>query len=194
MHSLREKVLEDGVVIGESILKVDSFLNHQIDPMLMDEVSHTFYNQFESRGVTKILTIEASGIAPSIMVAHRFKVPCLFAKKAKPSTLAHEIYQTDVHSFTKNRTNTIIVSKEFLSEDDRVLIIDDFLANGEAALGLHRLIKAAGAKTVGVGILVEKSFQPGRERLEAEGLEVMSLCRVASLKNNQVTLVEDAES
>ncbi|MBI5975039.1 xanthine phosphoribosyltransferase [Staphylococcus canis] len=191
MHSLSEKVLQDGVVIDESILKVDSFLNHQIDPMLMDEVSQTFYEQFKNSGVTKILTIEASGIAPSIMVAHRFKVPCLFAKKAKPSTITQGSYQTDVHSFTKNQTNTIVVSDSYLSEDDNVLIIDDFLANGEAALGLNRLVQAAGATTVGVGILVEKSFQPGRQRLEEAGLNVMSLCRVASLKNNQITLVGD---
>ncbi|MGV3245151.1 xanthine phosphoribosyltransferase [Staphylococcus sp. 11261D007BR] len=191
MHRLREKVLEDGVVIDETILKVDGFLNHQIDPMLMDDVSQTFHHYFESKGITKILTIEASGIAPAIMVAHRFKVPCLFAKKAKPSTLTNESYQTDVHSFTKNVTSSIMVSKSFLNENDRVLIIDDFLANGEAALGLHRLVEQAGATTVGVGILVEKSFQPGRERIEEEGLEVQSLCRVASLANNEVTLVEE---
>ncbi|UAS22442.1 xanthine phosphoribosyltransferase [Staphylococcus pseudintermedius] len=194
MDALRRKVIEDGVVIDEKILKVDGFLNHQIDAALMYDIGQTFYEQFVDQGVTKILTIEASGIAPAIMVAYRFDVPCLFAKKAKPSTLNASYYQTDVHSFTKNKTNTVIVSEEFLSADDKVLIIDDFLANGEAAIGLHRLVEQAGATTVGVGILVEKSFQQGRSRLEEAGLTVSSLCQVASLTGNKVTLVGDTES
>ncbi|MFB3216599.1 xanthine phosphoribosyltransferase, partial [Staphylococcus pseudintermedius] len=154
MDALRRKIIEDGVVIDEKILKVDGFLNHQIDAALMYDIGQTFYEQFVDQGVTKILTIEASGIAPAIMAAYRFDVPCLFAKKAKPNTLNAGYYQTDVHSFTKNKTNTVIVSEEFLSADDKVLIIDDFLANGEAAIGLHRLVEQAGATTVGVGILV----------------------------------------
>lgn len=194
MDALRRKVIEDGVVIDEKILKVDGFLNHQIDAALMYDIGQTFYEQFVDQGVTKILTIEASGIAPAIMVAYRFDVPCLFAKKVKPSTLNAGYYQTDVHSFTKNKTNTVIVSEEFLSADDKVLIIDDFLANGEAAIGLHRLVEQAGATTVGVGILVEKSFQQGRSRLEEAGLTVSSLCQVASLTGNKVTLVGDTES
>ncbi|HEC2172033.1 TPA: xanthine phosphoribosyltransferase [Staphylococcus delphini] len=194
MDALRRKVIEDGVVIDEKILKVDGFLNHQIDAALMYDIGQTFYEQFVDQGVTKILTIEASGIAPAIMAAYRFDVPCLFAKKGKPSTLNAGYYQTDVHSFTKNKTNTVIVSEEFLSADDKVLIIDDFLANGEAALGLHRLVEQAGATTVGVGILVEKSFQQGRSRLEEAGLTVSSLCQVASLTSNKVTLVGDTES
>ncbi|HDV6001733.1 TPA: xanthine phosphoribosyltransferase [Staphylococcus pseudintermedius] len=194
MDALRRKVIEDGVVIDEKILKVDGFLNHQIDAALMYDIGQTFYEQFVDQGVTKILTIEAAGIAPAIMVAYRFDVPCLFAKKAKPSTLNAGYYQTDVHSFTKNKTNTVIVSEEFLSADDKVLIIDDFLANGEAAIGLHRLVEQAGATTVGVGILVEKSFQQGRSRLEEAGLTVSSLCQVASLTGNKVTLVGDTES
>ncbi|HCT0345818.1 TPA: xanthine phosphoribosyltransferase [Staphylococcus pseudintermedius] len=194
MDALRRKVIEDGVVIDEKILKVDGFLNHQIDAALMYDIGQTFYEQFVDQGVTKILTIEASGIAPAIMAAYRFDVLCLFAKKAKPSTLNAGYYQTDVHSFTKNKTNTVIVSEEFLSADDKVLIIDDFLANGEAAIGLHRLVEQAGATTVGVGILVEKSFQQGRSRLEEAGLTVSSLCQVASLTGNKVTLVGDTES
>ncbi|EJG5121506.1 xanthine phosphoribosyltransferase [Staphylococcus pseudintermedius] len=194
MDALRRKVIEDGVVIDEKILKVDGFLNHQIDAALMYDIGQTFYEQFVDQGVTKILTIEASGIAPAIMAAYRFDVPCLFAKKAKPNTLNAGYYQTDVHSFTKNKTNTVIVSEEFLSADDKVLIIDDFLANGEAAIGLHRLVEQAGATTVGVGILVEKSFQQGRSRLEEAGLTVSSLCQVASLTGNKVTLVGDTES
>ncbi|ARJ50956.1 xanthine phosphoribosyltransferase [Staphylococcus lutrae] len=194
MDALRRKVIEDGVVIDEKILKVDGFLNHQIDAKLMYDIGQTFYEQFVDQEITKVLTIEASGIAPAIMAAYRLDVPCLFAKKAKPSTLNTGYYQTDVHSFTKNKTNTIIISEAFLSSEDRVLIIDDFLANGEAALGLHRLVGQAGATTVGVGILVEKSFQPGRMRLENAGLNVLSLCQVASLANNQVTLLGESES
>ena len=177
MESLGRKVKEDGVVIDEKILKVDGFLNHQIDAKLMNEVGQTFFEQFKNEGITKILTIEASGIAPAIMAAFHFDVPCLFAKKAKPSTLKDGFYQTDIHSFTKNKTSTVIVSE------------DDFLANGDASLGLNDIVKQANAKTAGVGIVVEKSFQNGRQRLEAEGLNVSSLCKVASLKGNKVTLL-----
>ena len=189
MESLGRKVKEDGVVIDEKILKVDGFLNHQIDAKLMNDVGKTFYESFKDAGITKILTIEASGIAPAIMASFHFDVPCLFAKKAKPSTLKDGFYSTDIHSFTKNKTSTVIVSEEFLGADDKVLIIDDFLANGDASLGLNDIVKQANATTVGVGIVVEKSFQDGRQRLENEGLNVTSLCKVASLKGNKVTLL-----
>ena len=193
MESLRQKVIEDGVVIDEKILKVDGFLNHQIDAQLMHDVGQTFYEQFKDQGVTKILTIEASGIAPAIMAALHFQVPCLFAKKAKPSTLKDGFFSTDIHSFTKNKTSTVIESQEFLDENDKVLIIDDFLANGDASLGLYDIANQAKAETVGIGIVVEKSFQSGRQRLEDAGLKVSSLCKVASLKGNKVTLLGDHE-
>ena len=192
MESLGRKVKEDGVVIVEKILKVDGFLNHQIDAKLMNDVGKTFYESFKDAGITKILTIEASGIAPAIMASFHFDVPCLFAKKAKPSTLKDGFYSTDIHSFTKNKTSTVIVSEEFLGADDKVLIIDDFLANGDASLGLNDIVKQANATTVGVGIEVEKSFQNGRQRLEDAGLYVSSLCKVASLKGNKVTLLGEA--
>ncbi|AAO05993.1 xanthine phosphoribosyltransferase [Staphylococcus epidermidis] len=192
MESLGRKVKEDGVVIDEKILKVDGFLNHQIDAKLMNDVGKTFYESFKDAGITKILTIEASGIAPAIMASFHFDVPCLFAKKAKPSTLKDGFYSTDIHSFTKNKTSTVIVSEEFLGADDKVLIIDDFLANGDASLGLNDIVKQANATTVGVGIVVEKSFQNGRQRLEDAGLYVSSLCKVASLKGNKVTLLGEA--
>ena len=192
MESLGRKVKEDGVVIDEKILKVDGFLNHQIDSKLMNDVGKTFYESFKDAGITKILTIEASGIAPAIMASFHFDVPCLFAKKAKPSTLKDGFYSTDIHSFTKNKTSTVIVSEEFLGADDKVLIIDDFLANGDASLGLNDIVKQANATTVGVGIVVEKSFQNGRQRLEDAGLYVSSLCKVASLKGNKVTLLGEA--
>lgn len=189
METLQNRVKEDGVVIGEKILKVDSFLNHQIDAKLMHEVGETIKDYFKEKNITKVLTIEASGIAPAIMTSLHLNVPCLFAKKAKPSTMTADFYQTDIHSFTKNTTSKVVISKQFLNENDRVLIIDDFLANGEASLGLHRLVQAANASTEGVGIVIEKSFQPGRERLESEGLDVLSLCQVASLANNNVKLI-----
>ena len=192
MESLGRKVKEDGVVIDEKILKVDGFLNHQIDAKLMNDVGKTFYESFKDAGITKILTIEASAIAPAIMASFHFDVPCLFAKKAKPSTLKDGFYSTDIHSFTKNKTSTVIVSEEFLGADDKVLIIDDFLANGDASLGLNDIVKQANATTVGVGIVVEKSFQNGRQRLEDAGLYVSSLCKVASLKGNKVTLLGEA--
>ena len=192
MESLGQKVKEDGVVIDEKILKVDGFLNHQIDAKLMNDVGKTFYESFKDAGITKILTIEASGIAPAIMASFHFDVPCLFAKKAKPSTLKDGFYSTDIHSFTKNKTSTVIVSEEFLGADDKVLIIDDFLANGDASLGLNDIVKQANATTVGVGIVVEKSFQNGRQRLDDAGLYVSSLCKVASLKGNKVTLLGEA--
>ncbi|MGO3112729.1 MAG: xanthine phosphoribosyltransferase [Staphylococcus saprophyticus] len=191
MDLLKQKVEADGVVIDEKILKVDGFLNHQIDARLMHDVGQTFYEQFKDEGITKILTIEASGIAPAIMAAMHFDVPCLFAKKAKPSTFEKGVYQAEIHSFTKNTTSTVVVSDEFLGENDRVLIIDDFLANGDASLGLNEIVKQAKATTVGIGIVVEKSFQPGRERLEEAGLTVSSLCKVASLSGNKVTFVGD---
>lgn len=186
---LQQKVKEDGVVIDGSILKVDSFLNHQIDAHLMKEVGQTFYEYFKEKGVTKILTIEASGIAPSIMTALSFNVSCLFAKKATPSTMTEDVYSTDIHSYTKNKTSHVVISQKFLSPEDKVLIIDDFLANGEAALGLYNLVQQAGAECVGVGIVIEKSFQQGADRLKEAGLDVLSLCRIASLENNKVTLV-----
>ncbi|MBL7574031.1 xanthine phosphoribosyltransferase [Staphylococcus saccharolyticus] len=192
MESLGLKVKEDGVVIDEKILKVDGFLNHQIDATLMNEVGKTFYEEFKDLGITKILTIEASGIAPAIMASFHFDVPCLFAKKAKPSTLKDGFYSTEIHSFTKNKTSTVIVSEEFLGVDDKVLIIDDFLANGDASLGLIDIVNQANATTIGVGIVVEKSFQNGRQRLEDAGLNVSSLCKVASLKGNKVTLLGEA--
>lgn len=191
MDLLKQKVEADGVVIDEKILKVDGFLNHQIDARLMHDVGQTFYEQFKDEGITKILTIEASGIAPAIMAAMHFDVPCLFAKKAKPSTLKKGVYQAEIHSFTKNTTSTVVVSDEFLGENDRVLIIDDFLANGDASLGLNEIVKQAKATTVGIGIVVEKSFQPGKDRLKEAGLTVSSLCKVASLSGNKVTFVGD---
>ena len=167
-------------------------MNHQIDPVIVQEIAKEFCTYFKKKNVTKVLTVEASGIAPAIMVAAELGVPMLFAKKAVPSTISpREKYVSLVHSYTKNVTNEILVSRKYLDKSDRVLIIDDFLANGEAALGLANLVEQAGAKAVGVGICIEKSFQPGRQKLEEHGLDVYSICRIASLENRTVTFLED---
>ena len=187
MELLREMVITDGKVYDNNVLKVDSFLNHQIDAGLMMKMAESFYEYFKKEKITKILTIEASGIAPAIMVANLFSVLMVFAKKSKPSTLKNnDVYTAEVHSYTKNITNTIVVSEKFINKDDKVLIVDDFLANGQATLGLMEIVEKAGAETVGVGILVEKSFQDGRKLLDEKHVNVCSLCRIASLENNEV--------
>lgn len=192
MSYLKEKMLKDGVVLNEDVLKVDSFLNHQIDPKVLQEISNEFVEYFKDKEITKVMTIEASGIAPAILVAAHFNVPMLFAKKSEPSTLKSEDqYSTDVHSYTKNLTSRVLVSKKYLTPNDKVLIIDDFLANGEAALGLIDLVEQANAEVAGVGICVEKSFQPGRSKLEDKGVDIFSIVRIASLANNEITFVEE---
>lgn len=192
MKQLQDMVLKHGKVYPNNVLKVDSFVNHQIDAPLMKQAGDAFFDYFKDRGITKILTIESSGIAPAIMTALSFRVPMVFAKKTVPSTLKKgSFYHTEIYSYTKNVTSTVILSKDYLSPDDRVLIIDDFLANGGAVVGLDELVKQAGATTVGVGILIEKSFQDGREKLEALGFDVRSLCRIKSLANETVTFMED---
>lgn len=192
MKLLKEMILKHGKVFPNNVLKVDSFVNHQIDAPLMKEAGDQFYEYFKNMGVTKVLTIEASGIAPAIMTALSFGVPMVFAKKTQPSTLKKEtLYETQVYSYTKNVVSRVILSKEYLNADDKVLIIDDFLANGGAVLGLDDLVKQAGATTVGVGILIEKSFQDGRQKLEEHGFDVYSLCRIASLNNEAIVFEKD---
>lgn len=193
MSYLKERILEDGVIYPGNVLKIDSFLNHQIDPAVMKEIEREIYDYFKDRKITKVLTVEASGIAPAIMVAAHFDVPMLFAKKKKPSTLKDEdVYSADVYSYTKGTTSTVMVSGAYLNEEDSVLIIDDFLANGEASMGLVKIVHDAGAEVAGIGICVEKSFQPGRERLEKEGLDVYSIVRIESIdsKNQEIKFKE----
>lgn len=191
MTTLNERIKKDGIVVNENILKIDSFLNHQIDPHIISQIAEQFYNHYKEAGVTKILTIEASGIAPAVMTAQQFGVPMLFAKKATPSTLSEEQYKTKIHSYTKGSTHSVIVSKKYLSQNDVVLIVDDFLASGQAAMGLINLVEQAGAKVAGVGICVEKSFQEGREKLEKMNIDVYSISRIASLKSNKISFVEE---
>lgn len=187
MEKLKQMVLKHGKVYPNNVLKVDSFVNHQIDAPLMKEAGDVFYEYFKDKKVTKVLTIEASGIAPAIMTALAFNVPMVFAKKTLPSTLTKDtLYSTKIFSYTKNVTSKVILSKEYLSPHDNVLIIDDFLANGGAVLGLDDIVRQAGAKTVGVGILIEKAFQEGHQKLSEAGFDVYSLCRIASLEEGRV--------
>ncbi|WP_019635243.1 xanthine phosphoribosyltransferase [Paenibacillus fonticola] len=191
MKLLKDKVIAEGIVLGGQVLKVDSFLNHQMDPVLMKEVGAEFTRRFAGERITKVLTIESSGIAPAIMTALELGVPMIFARKHKSLTLKDNILVEKVYSFTKKESNEITVSKKFLGPEDRVLIIDDFLANGEAAFGLARIVEQVGASVAGIGIVIEKSFQPGAGLLQEAGYRVESLVRIASLENGAVAFVDE---
>ncbi|NGZ77421.1 xanthine phosphoribosyltransferase [Saccharibacillus alkalitolerans] len=192
MKLLQDKVLSEGIVLSDQVLKVDSFLNHQMDPVLMKEVGKEFARLFAGEGITKVLTIESSGIAPAIMAALELEVPMIFARKQKSLTLREDIYVEKVYSFTKRQENDVTVSKKFLFPEDNVLIIDDFLAHGEAALGLARIVEQAGAKVAGIGIVIEKSFQSGAQRIQEAGYRVESLVRVSSLEGGKVSFAAEA--
>ncbi|KOY84228.1 xanthine phosphoribosyltransferase [Lysinibacillus macroides] len=194
MKLLHDKIMQEGKVLSSSVLKVDSFLNHQIDPMLMKEIGHEFANRFSDQVITKVLTIESSGIAPSVMLGLEIGAPVVFARKRKSLTLSDNLFSSKVHSFTKNETNDISVSRSFLNEDDNVLIIDDFLANGEAVKGLLDIAAQAGAHVVGVGIVIEKGFQNGGKLLREQGVRVESLAIVDSLEDGKVTFAPEADA
>ncbi len=184
MKLLEERIRRDGVVREGNVLKVDSFLNHQIDVTLLCEIGREFRRLFEGEGVNKILTIEASGIGIACIAAQYFDVPVVFAKKTASKNIAGDTYTSRVHSFTKGKDYDIIVSKDFLNSDDRVLIIDDFLAKGAAILGLADIIKQAGAHLVGAGIAIEKAFQDGGQTVRDMGIRVESLARVKSMSED----------
>lgn len=188
MDTLKSRILNDGKIIGDDILKVDSFINHQIDTALLDELGAYFSQKFE--GVTKVLTIEASGIAFGVGVARHYgNIPMVFAKKSKSKIVdENNLYTTVVDSFTKGTSNVVCVDKRFLSEGDRCLIVDDFLAEGNASLGLVDLCNQAGASVVGVAIVVEKGFQNGRKRLEEKGIRVESAAIVDHFADGKVIL------
>ena len=187
MDLLIEKIKNEGSVLSYSVLKVDSFLNHQIDPQLMHEIGKEFAERFAGCGITKILTIESSGIAPAVMAGLQLKVPVVFARKRKSLTLVDDLITAPVYSFTKKETNEISVSNKYLSEDDTVLIIDDFLANGQAALGLAKIAEKAQAAIAGVGIVIEKGFQDGGSLLRDQGYRVESLAIINSLEKGKVS-------
>ncbi|GAB6563046.1 xanthine phosphoribosyltransferase [Bacillus mobilis] len=190
MKVLQEKILNEGKVLSGDVLKVDAFLNHQIDPVLMQEIGKEFAKRFKEENITKIVTIESSGIAPAVMAALELGVKVIFARKRKSLTLQDNMYVANVYSFTKQETNEISLSRNHIDETDRVLIIDDFLANGQAALGLMSLVEQAGASIAGIGIVIEKAFQDGGKKLREQGVRVESLAEIASLDNNAVTFVQ----
>lgn len=190
MKVLEERILKDGDVLGENILKVDSFLTHQVDFELMQEIGKVFADKYKEAGITKVVTIEASGIAPAVYAAQALGVPMIFAKKAKNITMTEGILTAEVYSFTKQVTSQVSIVSRFLSNDDTVLIIDDFLANGQAAKGLLEIIGQAGAKVAGIGIVIEKSFQDGRDLLEKTGVPVTSLARIKAFENGRVVFAE----
>lgn len=192
MKQLQEKILTEGKVLSESVLKVDSFLNHQIDPVLMEAIGEEFASRFAGAGITKILTIESSGIAPAMMTGLKMGVKPVFARKSQSLTLTDNLYTASVHSYTKNVTSDISVSKDFLNDQDVVLILDDFLANGQAVFGLLEIIEQAGASLAGVGIVIEKGFQPGGKMIRDRGIRVESLAIVESMATGKAQFLEEA--
>lgn len=188
MELLKQRILKDGVVKAGNVLKVDSFLNHQMDVALFSEIGKEFYNRFKDCNVTKILTIEASGIGIACVTAQSFNnIPVVFAKKNKTKNIAGDVYTSKVVSFTHGREYDIIVSKDYLKPEDRVLIIDDFLANGSALEGLIRLVEDSGATLVGAGIVIEKGFQPGGDLIRGKGVRVESLAIIDSMTDSSLT-------
>ena len=184
MKLLQDRIVADGKIEAGNILKVDSFLNHQIDVSLLEEIGQEFNRQFGDREVNKILTIEASGIAIACIAARYFNVPVVFAKKSRSLNIAGDVYTAKVESFTHKNTNDIIVSKKFLSPEDRILIVDDFLANGKAILGLCQLVEQAGATLVGAGVVIEKGFQDGGKRIREAGIDLRSLAILEEMDVN----------
>ena len=191
MELLKQRIRKDGTVKGNDVLKVDSFLNHQMDVALFEEIGREFLRRFDGCGVNKILTIEASGIGIACVTAQFFRCPVIFAKKSQTKNIAGAVYTTKVESFTHGRVYDVIVSKKFLGAEDNVLIIDDFLANGAALEGLIDLVEQSGARLAGAGVVIEKAFQPGGERLRARGIRVEALARVRSM--SEETGVEFAD-
>lgn len=181
MKLLKDRILAEGRALSDSVLKVDGFLNHQVDADLMQAVGRDFCEHFKDYGITRVLTIESSGIAPAVYTAQALKVPMVILKKQTSKTLNGQVFQTNITSFTKGTSYELTLSRDYILRDDRVLIIDDFLANGEAATGAARLVQMAGATVAGIGILIEKSFQNGRSRLEQAGFDVYSQARIARL-------------
>lgn len=189
---LEERILKDGYVLGKDILKVDRFLNHQVDVSLLNEVGKAFYEKYKDHGINKILTIEASGIAIAAITAQYFGVPFVFAKKFESINVDPDSYETNVYSFTKQRDYKVRVAKKFIHPKDRILILDDFLAQGRAAAGLIDLVHQGGGEVCGVGIVIEKSFQEGNTYVTSLGVEVQSLARIKAFVDSQPIFEEDS--
>lgn len=193
MQLLKEKIKSEAIVVNSDIIKVGSFINSKVDPELMDRIGETFAEHFKNQGITMIATIESSGISPALMTALHMNVPLVIMKKQPSKILYPDVYHTEINSFTKKVGYELTVEKDQMGIDDHVLIIDDFLANGETATGAMRLIRMSGATVAGLGIVIEKSFQPGRKKLEEQGLHVCALARIASMSENQIEFLEDEE-
>lgn len=187
MDLLKKRILQDGKCFAGGILKVDNFINHQMDPMLMHSIAEEFIVRFKGADINKIVTIEASGIAPAIMVGYILQLPVVFVKKKKPKTMDNML-TTVIHSFTKSRDYTVCISGDYLTKDDKVLFIDDFLAYGNAALGMIDLIKQAGATLVGMGFIIEKAFQHGGSVLREQGVRVESLAIIDDLSDCKINI------
>ncbi len=184
MKILEDRIISDGTALPGDVLKVDSFLNHQIDVALLKKCGEEWYKLYKDTEITKIITIEASGIGLACIVADFFNVPVVFAKKTKSLNLSSECYTAEVYSYTKAATKTVMISKKYISPDDKVLIIDDFLANGSALRGLISIIEQAGASVAGIGIAVEKEYQGGGNELRKKGYRIESLAKIASMSEN----------
>ncbi len=191
MDLLKQRILKDGKCLGNGILKVDGFINHQVDPLLMDACGQELARRFAHVGATKVLTAEISGIAPAVMTARHLNLPVVYARKTKPITMPDQVFLTLAPSHTKGRMVELIVSPEYLAGGERVLIIDDFLATGATINGLVRLAQTAGATIVGIGTLVEKTFEGGREALAYLGVPIESLAVIRSMENGQIVFAED---
>ncbi len=189
MQLLKDRIRRDGIVKEGNVLKVDSFLNHQMDIALLNEIGREFKRRFADKDITKILTIEASGIGIACITAQYFNVPVVFAKKAQSINIDGEVYSSKIESFTHKKVYDVIVSRRFLDSGDRVLIIDDFLANGCALLGLLEIVGSAGAKTEGIGIVIEKGFQDGGEKIRRQGIPLESLAIVDAMDAEKGTVV-----
>ena len=190
MKLLEERILKTGRNLGNGILKVDGFINHQVDPTLMDACGKEFAARFKSVGATKVLTAEISGIAPALLTALELRLPIVYARKTKPVTMPDQVYLTLAPSHTKGRMVELIISPEYLANDEKVLIIDDFLASGQTILGLVRLAEAAGSKVVGIGALIEKIFEGGRAALQPLGVPIHSLACITEMTENGVVFGE----
>jgi len=193
MQSLKERIRTDGRVIGRDILKVDSFLNHQLDPLMMKAIGEEFASRYRNSGATKILTLEASGIAVALMTGLELNVPVLFAKKIRANTQPEASYTAKVTSYTRNETRTITVSSRYLGQEDRVLIIDDFLAMGEATSGMIELVEQSGATLIGVGIVVEKGFQTGGAKLRERGVPLHCLVTIEEMSEDGIRFAGDEQ-
>jgi len=190
VKELEERILRDGQVLGGGILKVDSFVNHQVDPLLMDTCGKEFARLFASVGATKVLTAEISGIAPALTTAIHLGLPVVYARKHKPVTMPDQVYLTLAPSHTKGRMVELIVSPEYLANGEKVLIIDDFLASGATILGLVRLAEASGSKVVGIGALIEKLFEGGRDALKPTGVPIHSLACITAMDEGKLEFGE----